>query len=182
MGKVLEAIDDRLARFIAKQHVFFVATAPTEGHVNLSPKGMDCFRVTGPNEVAYLDLTGSGAETIAHLRADGRITFMFMALGGGPMILRLYGHGRVVEPAHAEWDDWQARFPTFTGTRSIIVAAIHRAATSCGYGVPVYRYERERPTLEEWAKKQGEAGLAQYRRETNRVSIDGLATELVESA
>jgi hypothetical protein len=179
LAKVLDAIDDRLARFIAKQRVFFVATAPTEGHVNLSPKGMDCFRVVGPNEVAYLDVTGSGAETIAHLRADGRITFMFMALDGGPMILRLYGQGRVVEPVHAEWDAWQGRFPAFTGTRSVIVAAIHRVATSCGFGVPVYRYERERPTLEEWAQKQGEEGLAAYRRETNGVSIDGLPTELL---
>lgn len=178
MAKVLEAIDERLKQFIEAQKVFFVATAPGDGHVNLSPKGLDAFRVLGPHEVAYLDLTGSGAETAAHLKENGRITFMWMAMDGQPLILRLYGQGRVVQPGDAGWSDLAGLFPDLFGARAIVAATIDRVQTSCGFGVPVYRFERERPVLQEWARKKGVDGLAAYRDEKNARSIDGLPTGL----
>jgi predicted pyridoxine 5'-phosphate oxidase superfamily flavin-nucleotide-binding protein len=177
MGRVSTSIDDTLEKFIRTQAVFFVATAPldAEGHVNLSPKGLDTFRVLGPTTVAYLDLTGSGAETIAHVRENGRIVVMFCAFEGAPNILRLYGRGRVVEAGTQEFGSLQRHFPEFEGTRAIIVVEVSRIAESCGFGVPLMQYEGERPQLEAWARKKGPEGLKEYRRAKNRVSIDGLA-------
>ncbi len=149
MGKVFDGLDDDLRRFIARQHVFFVATAPlaADGHVNLSPKGLDTFRVLGPTTVAYLDLTGSGVETIAHLRENGRLTVMFCAFEGRPRILRLYGRGRAVEPTDAGWRAVSAGFPEMPGVRSVIVLEVERIADSCGYAVPRYEYAGDRPQL-----------------------------------
>src|SRR4029450_406348 len=132
MGKVFETLDDDLRAFIARQHVFFVATAPlgADGHVNLSPKGLDTFRVLGTATVADLDLTGSGVETIAHLRENGRLTVMFCAFEGRPRILRLYGRGRAVEPSDAEWSALSADFPQTPGARSVIVLDVDRIADS----------------------------------------------------
>jgi len=176
MGKLYDAIDAPLADFIARQRIYFVATAPLagDGHVNLSPKGLDSFVVLDPRTVAYLDLTGSGVETIAHLRENGRITICFCAFEGPPKILRLYGRGAVIEPGHPDFAALRVRFGDFSGVRSVIRVALDRIADSCGYGVPLYRYEGERVQLGEWARKKGEAAVAAYRLERNAVSIDGL--------
>jgi hypothetical protein len=180
MAKLYEAITPELQRFIQRQHIFFVATAPLDGngHVNLSPKGEDTFCVFDPYTVGYLDLTGSGNETSAHLLENGRITIMFCAFGGSPRILRLYGRGRVVLPGTEEWDSLRDRFPDFPGVRQIVIAQIERVQTSCGMAVPVYEYKAERDNLNRWAEAKGEDKLAAYRHEKNRRSIDGLVTTL----
>ena len=176
MGKVYEQLDDTLVRFIGRQHVFFVGTAPDspEGHLNVSPKGLDTFRILGPKSVAYLDLTGSGIETVAHLRENGRITIMFCAFEGRPLIVRLYGRGRVVEPGDPEWDGLIARFPEYPGARSVVVVDVERVADSCGYAVPLYEYKGERSQLIDYANKKGPEGMERYKARKNRVSIDGL--------
>ena len=175
MGRVLDAITDELAAFIAAQRVFFVATAPTDGgHVNLSPKGLDTFTVIDPNTVAYLDLTGSGVETIAHLRENGRITIMFCAFDGKPNIVRLYGHGEALSTGEPEADALLPRFGEYPGARSVIRVQVDRVSTSCGYGVPLLSYEGEREQLTTWADRRGPEGLVEYRGEKNAVSIDGL--------
>jgi hypothetical protein len=176
MSKGFDGIDEVLARFISAQHVFFVATAPLDpaGHVNLSPKGLESFKVIDPRTVAYLDLTGSGIETVAHLRENARVVIMFCAFEGAPKILRLYGRGEVVEPEDSRFPELLRLFPELPGTRSIIVVTLDRIADSCGYGIPLYRYEGERRQLLDWAERKGTLGLARYRRETNHSSIDGL--------
>jgi hypothetical protein len=177
MGKLLDSISDELRALIGAQRMFFVATAPLEGgHVNLSPKGMDTFRVLGPNRVAYLDLTGSGNETAAHLLQNGRITFMFCAFEGKPTILRLYGRGRAVGPGSAEWAELSALFPALPGARQVIIADISRVQTSCGFGVPLLQYAGDRDALVRWAEAKGEDGLRAYQAQKNRESIDGLPT------
>jgi hypothetical protein len=175
MGKVFDALDDKLTEWIGQQHVFFVATAPSAGgHVNLSPKGHDCLRVIDPSTVAYLDLTGSGAETIAHTRENGRITVMLCAFEGPPLILRLYGEGQAHANGSPRYEDLQSRFPDLPGARSIVTVAIDRVQTSCGYSIPFMDYRDERPTLQQWATRQGEGGLREYWAEKNVESIDGL--------
>ncbi len=182
MAKFFDHISAKLAAFIAKQHVFFVATAPLsgDGHVNLSPKGLDAFRVLSPNRVAYLDMTGSGNETSAHVNENGRITFMFCAFEGAPNILRLYGHGRTVLPGTPEWDALSPLFTLYTGTRQIIVADIDQVQTSCGYSVPRMDYVGDRDTLIRWAEARTEDGLNTYRREKNQCSMDDLPAPVVE--
>lgn len=180
MAKFYTALNDELSAFIVRQHLFFTATATGEGRINLSPKGMDSFRCLDGNTVAYLDVTGSGNETAAHLRADGRITLMFCSFDTQPVILRLYGQGRVVRPRDAEWDALFRHFPPLAGTRQIMVIDIESAQTSCGYGVPLYDYAGERETLLKWAEKKGPQGLAEYWQEKNQTSIDGLPTQLLE--
>jgi hypothetical protein len=177
VSKTYEAIDERLGRWIGEQRVFFVATAPSgvDGHVNVSPKGhADTFAVLGERCVAYLDLTGSGAETAAHLRDNGRITVMFCAFSGPPRILRLYGRGRVVVAHDDDFAALVARFPSYPGARAVVVVEVERIADSCGYAVPEYELVGERDLLERWADRKGEAKLEAYRAEKNRVSIDGL--------
>jgi hypothetical protein len=176
MGKVFDSIDERNAAFIRRQKVFFVATAPlaADGLVNLSPKGLDSFAILDPLTVAYLDLVGSGIETVAHARQNGRIVFMFCAFEGPPRILRLHGRADVVEPGDAEWTQLAGSFPERPNARAIVRARLHRVADSCGYGVPLYRFEAERDQLDQWAAKRGAEGLATYRKEHNRQSLDGL--------
>lgn len=180
MGKVLDSITDDLRAFIERQAMFFVGSAPlsAEGHVNLSPKGLDSFRVLSPLQVAYLDVTGSGNETAAHLTENGRITFLFCAFAGPPMIVRLHGVGRVVLPDMTEWDTLRGHFIEHPGTRQIIVADIHRVSTSCGFAVPRMDFVEQRDTLIRWAEKKGKDDLAQYRAEKNASSIDGLPAPL----
>jgi hypothetical protein len=175
MGRTYDAIDDTLAAFLSAQPMFFVATAPSgdEGRVNVSPKGHDTFRVINSRTVAYLDLTGSGIETIAHLRENGRITFMFCAFAGPPRIVRLYGRGRVIEPDNAEFPAWRSRFPEHDGVRAVLVAQITRIASSCGYGVPLMQFQGERPQMQAWLDRKGAVGLEAYKAEHN-ISIDGL--------
>jgi Pyridoxamine 5'-phosphate oxidase len=180
MAKIFDCITEQLQNFIATQQIFFVATAPLSptGHVNMSPKGLDSFRILSPNRVAYHDLTGSGNETSAHLQENGRITFMFCAFQDSPLILRLYGHGYTLLPGHPDWDDLYSQFPQIPGTRQIIVADIDIAQTSCGNGVPLYEYQGQREVMVQWAHKKGEQGLREYHKMKNLVSIDGLATPL----
>jgi hypothetical protein len=180
MGKFHDTIQDHHAAFIEKQKMFFVATAPlsSEGHINLSPKGLDSFRILLPNRVAYMDIIGSGNETSAHLLENGRITFMFCAFEGAPNILRLYGKGYTLLPGDDRWAELSAHFILQPATRQIIVADIHTVQTSCGFGVPLYEYTGERDHAQKWAEKKGSAGLEAYKREKNLVSLDGLPTAL----
>ena len=177
MGKTFDGIDERLGRYLADQPVFFVATAPSgpDGHVNLSPKGMaGTFRILDPLTVAYLDITGSGIETVAHLRENGRIVIMFCAFSGAPRIVRLHGRGSAVFPGDGEWEDLAARFPPQPGTRSIIKVSVERVSDSCGFGVPLMTYAAERDDLTKWAARKTEDELAAYRAKKNATSIDGL--------
>ncbi|OCT15908.1 pyridoxamine 5'-phosphate oxidase [Paenibacillus pectinilyticus] len=180
MGKSFEALLPEHEAFIAKQHIFFVGSAPVsaDGHVNISPKGHDVLRVLSTNQVAYLDLTGSGNETSAHLDENGRITVMFIAIEGPPMILRLYGKGRVALPGSHEWERLVPKFNMLPGARQIIVLDVHEVKTSCGFSVPFYTYEGERNTLQNWAEKQGEQGLLDYWHKKNMTSMDGLPTPI----
>ncbi len=179
MGKVLDHLTPELQAFLERQRVFFVATAPVQsGHVNLSPKGRDAFRVLAPGRVAYLDLTGSGNETSAHLLENGRITIMFCAFEGPPLILRLYGQGRAVLRGSAEWDQLKPRFADLPGARQIILVDLDHVQTSCGDGVPFMDFRAERDKIIQWAETKGEEGLEAYRQEKNLRSIDGLPTAL----
>lgn len=176
MGKLFDSIDENLAGWLTAQRVFFVSTAPlsADHHINLSPKGLDTFRILGPREVAYLDLTGSGAETIAHVRENGRIVFMFCAFAGPPKIVRLHGRADVITPDDAGWAELAPHFPEVTGTRSIIRARLTRIGDSCGYGVPLYEHVEDRDTLVRYSENKGDEGLREYRNERNERSIDGL--------
>jgi len=180
MAKVYDRISDELQDFIRQQNLFFVATAPLSaaGHINLSPKGLDSFRILSPNRFAYLDLTGSGNETSAHLLENGRITLMFCAFQEPPLILRLYGQGRVVLPCDSDWRALYSLFSPIPGARQIIVTEVDRVQTSCGFGVPLYELQDQRSRLVDWAAKKGEAGLQDYRQQKNSVSLDGLPTLL----
>ncbi|MEH1819476.1 MAG: pyridoxamine 5'-phosphate oxidase family protein [Nostoc sp.] len=180
MSKLFDCITNELQDFIAAQHLFFVGSAPLSptGHVNLSPKGFNCFRILSPNRVGYLDLTGSGNETSAHLQENGRITFMFCAFEEPPCILRLYGQGTTILPSSPDWDSLYSLFLPIPGTRQIIVADIEKIQTSCGFGIPLYEYQGQRQTLVNWANKKGEEGVREYQQQKNLVSIDGLATPL----
>lgn len=180
MGKSFEALLPEHEAFIAKQHIFFVGSAPlaADGHVNISPKGHDVFRILSVNKVAYLDLTGSGNETSAHLAENGRITVMFMAIEGPPQILRLYGTGRVVLAGNSEWEQLAPRFNLLPGVRQIMVVDIHEVKSSCGYSIPFYTYEGERNTLQNWATKKGNDGLLNYWQTKNMTSMDGLPTPI----
>lgn len=175
MGKLYDSLEDVRA-FLEQQHLFFVATAPSGpgGHVNLSPKGLDGFRVLGPRTAAYVDYPGSGVETIAHVRENGRIVLMFCAFSGPPKIVRLWGRGRVVDPADAEFTELIRHFAPKLAVRSIMVVEVERVGDSCGFGVPEFEYVGERQQLVRWAARKGEAGLASYMAEKNATSIDGL--------
>lgn len=176
MGKLYGHLTDRLRAFIEGQHVFFVATAPLEerGHVNVSPKGLDTFAILDGHTVAYQDFSGSGAETIAHVKQNQRITIMFCAFEGPPLILRLYGRGEVLEPDNADFGSINQRFARDLGVRSIIRVGLTRIQDSCGFGVPLYKFAEPRGTLLKWAKNKGEQELVKFRREHNVRSIDGL--------
>lgn len=180
MAKFHESITDSIRAFIEKQHMFFVATAPlqADGHVNLSPKGLDAFRVLSPNKVAYMDLVSSGNETSAHIHENKRITIMMCSFEGNPNILRLYGEGHTVLPDTPEWDDLSPTFTIYPSTRQLIVVDVTKVQTSCGYGVPLYDYVGERDIHFKWAETKGEDGLKDYRAEKNYVSLDGLPTPL----
>lgn len=180
MARTYPLITDVLRSFIEAQQMFFVATAPlaADGHVNMSPKGMDSLRVLGPMQIAYIDLTGSGNETSAHIEENGRITFMFCAYDGPPSILRLYGEGKTILPGSDAWAELTPLFPNHPGARQIIFAEITRVQTSCGFAVPLYEYQGQRDTLVRWAESTGEEKIQDYRAEKNVCSIDGLRTAL----
>jgi hypothetical protein len=176
MGKIYEAITPELSEWIARQRMFFVATAPlaAEGHVNCSPKGLDSLRVLGPSTVAYQDLTGSGIETVAHVKENGRIVIMFCAFAGPPRIVRLHGMAQVIGPGGDEFQQLLSLFPDQPSTRSIVRVEITRIGDSCGFGVPLYDFAGDRGTLSDYAEKKGPAAMEAYRAEHNRRSIDGL--------
>ncbi len=176
MSKFFPALDDKLTAFIGKQHVFFIASAADDARVNLSPKGLDAFRVINPSLVAYLDITGSGNETAAHAKAGGRATIMFCSFSRNPLVLRLYGRTRTGARGSALWDEHIARFPDLAGARQIIALDIAAAQTACGFGVPEMTLRRERSTMTDYWENKGEQGAADYRAKKNLISIDGLPT------
>ena len=180
MGKFHDSIKSSHREFILKQHLFFVATAPLsqDGRINLSPKGLDCFRVLGDNKVAYMDLVSSGNETSAHTLENGRISFMFCSFDETPNILRLYGKGFTVLRNSPDWELYAPQFTIYPSTRQIIVADIFLVQTSCGFGVPMFEYSGERDMHFEWAEKKGADGLLEYVQKNNLVSLDGLPTNI----
>jgi Pyridoxamine 5'-phosphate oxidase len=181
MAKKHDEIDDRLRAFIAEQPIFFVATAGPQGRVNLSPKGLDgTLAVLGPRRVAFLNLTGSGNETAAHLRLDTRITLMFCAFSGPPNILRLYGKGRAIGLGRPGFDELAKLFADLPGQRQIIDMNVEEIITSCGYGVPLMDFAGQRETLVKWAEKKGDEGIRAYWRDKNALSFDGLPTGVIE--
>ena len=176
MSKEYTEIDEPIRRWVERQQMFFVATAPLSGagHVNCSPKGLDTLRILGPRQVAYLDLGGSGIETVAHVRENGRIVIMLCAFDGPPKIFRFYGRGSVVEPHDPRFDDLLARFPAQSSVRNIVLVDVERIADSCGYGVPMYEFRRHRDSMDNWVRARTEADILAYRREKNAASLDGL--------
>lgn len=180
MAKFYEALNPQLTEFIENQKVYFTGTAAAEGRVNVSPKGMDSFRILSPTQVAWLNLTGSGNETAAHLKQINRITIMFCAFEGKPMILRLFGTARTIHQQDADWDKYYAMFPPSHGARNIFIVDVSTVQTSCGFGVPYMDYLEDRPILADWAEKKGKEGVREYWNEKNLVSIDGLPTGLLD--
>lgn len=176
MGTTFTTITDHVRDFIAAQKMFFVASAPlsAEGHVNVSPKGLDCFRILSPTRVGYLDYNGSGIESVAHVRENGRLTIMFCAFDGKPNILRLHGKGRVIEPNDAEFNDVIHAFSPAMLVRSVIVLDVARIAESCGFGVPLFQYRGDRDQLVLSTNRKGEEGMRENQRNKNAASIDGL--------
>ncbi|PTA68073.1 pyridoxamine 5'-phosphate oxidase family protein [Deinococcus arcticus] len=176
MGKQLPGITDHLQAFIEAQPMFFVGTAAADGRVNVSPKGMDSLRVLGPNRVAWLNVTGSGNETAAHLRQTPRMTLMFCAFQGPPLILRLYGQAQMLQPGEAGWSEHLCLFPALPGARQIFVLDVDLVQTSCGMAVPLMTLDRQRDELNTWAARQTPDQLADYQQRKNRLSIDGFPT------
>jgi hypothetical protein len=176
VAKLYSTIDDSIRKFIEAQPLFFVGTAPldSEGHINVSPKGLDTLRLLGPRTVAYLDLTGSGIETVSHLKENGRIVLMFCAFQGPPKIIRLHGRGRAIEPGQKEFRELAAHFPKLEGARTIVLVEVSRISDSCGFSVPLLKFERQRSQLTDWAHKLGPEELEEYRRRKNSRSIDGV--------
>jgi len=181
MGQRFASIGERHLRFIEQQRMFFVATAAPDGRVNVSPKGMDTLRVLDANRVAWLNLTGSGNETAAHLRESGRMTLMFCAFEGVPLILRLYGSASVVHSRDAAWAERSALFPALPGARQVVELAIDLVQTSCGMGVPLYDFRGQRDALQVWARAQGADGIRRYWEAKNRLSLDGKPTGVLEA-
>jgi len=179
MAKFYTSITKRVQQFIDKQKVFFVATAPENGRINLSPKGMDSFRVMNENRVLWLNVTGSGNETAAHLLEKNRITIMFCSFEGAPNILRLYGKGKEIKEIDPNWNEVISLFPKTPGTRQIFDIAIESVQTSCGMSIPFFEYKGEREELNDWASEKGKDGIKDYWEAKNQTSIDGLPTHIL---
>ncbi|MEJ2693956.1 MAG: pyridoxamine 5'-phosphate oxidase family protein [Candidatus Thiodiazotropha sp.] len=177
MGKIYDRITDKHTQFIIRQQLFFVATATAEGRINLSPKGLDSLRILTPNQVVWLNLTGSGNETAAHLLEDGRMTLMFCAFEGESKVLRLYGRARSHQEGSETWEAHIGRFPRLPGARQVIVMEVEQVASSCGFGVPLFDYLGQREALTEWAEKRGSRGIREYWQSRNKLSIDGKPTD-----
>lgn len=177
MGKEFQEIDERIQRWIERQHMFFVSTAPLadDGRVNCSPKGLDSLRVLGPRRIAYADTGGSGIETVAHLKENGRIVIMLCAFDGPPKIFRFYGTGRAVEPHDDDFAAMVQMFPSMPTVRNFIVVDVECIRDSCGYGVPLYEFKSDRDSLRNWCNSKSEDELLEYRKEKNALSLDGLA-------
>jgi len=173
MGKKYAEISDKHIAFIERQQMFFVATATTDSRINVSPKGMDSLRVLGSNRIIWLNLTGSGNETAAHLQSDARMTMMFCAFEGDPKILRLYGSARMILPSDDAWEGLYAHFEPQPGARQIFDMSVDLVHTSCGFGVPLYEFIGDRGMLKVWTEKKGESGIRNYWRDRNSISLDG---------
>ena len=180
MAKFYTKITKRLQLFIEAQKLFFVATAPENGRINISPKGMDSFKIINENRVLWLNVTGSGNETAAHLLEKNRITIMFCSFEGAPNILRLYGKGTEIKPNDDSWNEFISLFPEIPGTRQIFDIEIESAQTSCGMSIPFFEYKGERNELNDWANELGKDGIKNYWKEKNQTSIDGFPTKLLE--
>ena len=180
MSKFYTKITPRLQKFIEAQKIFFVATAPNSGRINLSPKGMDSFRVMNENRILWLNVTGSGNETAAHLLENERITIMFCSFEKVPNILRLYGKGTEIKPNDNGWEEVLSLFPKTPGTRQIFDITIESAQTSCGMSIPFFEFKGERNDLNDWAENQGKDGIESYWENRNQTSIDGLPTNILE--
>ena len=176
MAEQFERLEYEHVKFIGRQQLFFVGTAGTEGRVNISPKGMDSFRVVAPDRVAWLNLTGSGNETAAHVLENGRMTILFCSFERQPLIMRLYGVARASHPRDQRWRELQQLFPDYPGGRQVFEMDLDLVQTSCGYAVPHYQYQGERDTLVKWSEKRGQSGIETYWRERNGVSLDGKDT------
>ena len=179
MAKRMDALNARLIKFIQDQKMFFVATAGAEGHVNLSPKGMDSFHVHDNQRVSWLNLTGSGNESAAHVLENSRMTIMFCAFEGDPLILRLYGQARVVHPYDAGWQEALQPFGDMPGARQVFQLDVKIVQTSCGFAVPFYAYQEDRDLLNTWANKKGPAGIEAYWQEKNTLSLDEKPTGIL---
>lgn len=180
MAQRYTEISAELSLFIRQQKIFFVGTAASDGRVNVSPKGMDTLRILGPNRVVWLNLTGSGNETAAHLIENSRMTIMFCAFAGNPMILRLYGGARLFHPRDTAWNELITRFPPIAGARQIVDMNVDLVQTSCGMAVPFLDFRGEREHLARWAEKKGDDGIRQYWEEKNQVSLDGKPTGILK--
>jgi len=180
MGKKYPEINEKHQAFIKQQMMYFVATAPTEGRINLSPKGIDSLRIMDGNRLVWLNLTGSGNETAAHLLEDDRMTVMFCAFEGDPKILRLYGHARAIHQRDREWEELLALFPETNGARQLIDMQVDLVHTSCGFGVPLYDFVGQRGELTRWIEKKGPEGIADYWQDRNAESLDGKPTGIFE--
>ncbi|WP_017842789.1 pyridoxamine 5'-phosphate oxidase family protein [Methylotuvimicrobium buryatense] len=179
MGQQFKELSDKHIQFIKGQNIFFVGTATADSHVNISPKGMDSFRVLSNSRIAWLNVTGSGNESSAHVQQNPRMTIMFCAFDGPPLILRLYGTAKVVHRTDPEWDDLFGRFVALPGARQVFDVRIDLVQTSCGMAVPYFSYAGDRELLSDWATKKGDDGLKQYWEEKNQMSIDGIPTHIV---
>jgi len=177
MGKRFDEISETLKEFIARQKLFFVGTATDDSRVNISPKGMDSLRVLDSNRVIWLNVTGSGNETAAHLQTHPRMTIMFAAFEGAPMILRLYGSARTINHGDPEWSEYYRHFPANPGARQVFDMSVDLVQTSCGMAVPFFDYAEEREQLNTWAANKGEEGIKAYWQEKNRLSLDGVPIE-----
>jgi len=182
MTQQFQELTAKHTQWISEQKIFFVGTATESGHVNVSPKGMDSFIVLDSKRVAWLNVTGSGNETSAHVQQNPRMTIMFCAFNGDPLILRLYGTARVIHPADVEWSDWIPKFKSLPGARQVFEVSLCLVQTSCGMSVPYFQYTEEREQLNNWSKLKGDAGIRDYWAMKNRFSIDGLATNIVEKS
>lgn len=182
MAKQFDSLSEDLIRFIGNQKMFFVGTAGAEGRVNVSPKGMDTFRVLNSNKIIWLNLTGSGNETAAHLLENGRITTMFCSFDAKPMILRLYGHGSVIHPGDENWGAHITSFPALPGARQIVNVDLDLVQTSCGFGVPLFDFNSERDQLARWAENRGADGIRSYWRQNNQHSLDGKLTGILSES
>lgn len=182
MGQQYSEISEKMKRFIEDQKIFFVATATSDSRINISPKGMDSLRVLGKDRVVWLNVTGSGNETAAHILEDPRMTLMFAAFEGNPMILRLYGSAKVIHTCDSEWNALFSLFDPIPGARQIFDFTVDLVQTSCGMGVPLFEFAGERDQLIPWATKKGEAGIRDYWQKKNQFSIDGKPTNIADKS
>ena len=180
MGQQYTEISERNVHFINEQKLFFVGTATEDSRVNISPKGMDSLKVLNPNRVIWLNATGSGNETSAHIQKNDRMTIMFLAFDGSPNILRLYGNAKVIHKNDAEWDELSSHFKILPGARQIFDLSVDLVQNSCGMSVPLYSYTEEREELNDWATKQGKEGIEKYWEKKNQTSLDGIETHILD--